>query len=77
MSTHPDPAPASAKPRVWLVARTDTTPPPTDRPTVRDHRMRTWAPGPDGRYHSTDGYHHTTWTDLHTHFDLVEVLAAA
>lgn len=67
------PQTASGKPRVWLASR---TPDPTDRPVVRDTRMRTWHPGPDGRYHSPDGRHHTTWTELHAYFDLVEVTAA-
>jgi hypothetical protein len=67
------PAPSSARPRVWLVASINPTPDPDDHPTVRDNRMRTWQPGTDGHYHSTDGWHHTTWTELHTHFDLVEI----
>jgi len=61
------------RPRVWLVARVGTTPDPTDLPAVRDTRMRTWVPGADGVYHSTDGWHHATWTELHTRYDLVEV----
>jgi hypothetical protein len=65
----------STRPRVWLVAGIGSTPDPTDHPIVRDNRMRTWQPGPDGRYHSTDGWHHATWTELHTRFDLVEVAA--
>ncbi|MGH3757033.1 hypothetical protein [Actinophytocola sp.] len=58
------------RPRVWLVG---TTPNPTDLPTVRDIRMRTWQPGDDGRYHSADGRHHVTWTELNSRYDLVEV----
>lgn len=58
------------RPRVWLVG---TTADPQDQPTVRDTRMRTWQPGDDGRYHSADGWHHATWTELHSRFDLVEV----
>jgi hypothetical protein len=78
MNTHDDhPAQASAKPRVWLVAGVGTAPDPVDRPTVRDNRMITWSSGPDGRYHSVGGWHHATWSELHTRFDLVEILAAA
>jgi hypothetical protein len=66
----------TVQPRVWLVAGIGTTPDPVDLPTVRDNRMRTWAADQDGRYHSTDGYHHATWSELHTRFDLVEVAAA-
>jgi protocatechuate 3,4-dioxygenase beta subunit len=58
------------RPRVWLVG---AAPDPEDQPTVRDTRMRTWQPGEDGRYHSSDGWHHATWTELHSRFDLVEV----
>lgn len=61
------------RPRVWLVAQVGTTPEPVDHPSVRDTQMRTWVPGADGIYHSADGWHHTTWTELHTHYDLVEV----
>jgi hypothetical protein len=35
--------------------------------------MRTWVPGDDGVYHSADGWHHVTWTELHTRYDLIEV----
>lgn len=59
------------RPRVWLVGRIGTD--PIDQPAVRDTRMRTWMPGTDGVYHSTDGWHHATWTELHSRFDLVEV----
>ncbi|MFL6142682.1 MAG: hypothetical protein ACJ72N_12550 [Labedaea sp.] len=72
MSTHAQ-SPASAKPRVWLVAGAAATPDPTDLPTVRDNRMITWLAGADGRYHSADGRHHATWSELHARFDLVEV----
>lgn len=58
------------RPRVWLVG---TTPDPADLPTVRDTRMRTWQPGEDGTYCSTDGWHRATWTELHSRYDLVEV----
>ncbi|HEV7648431.1 MAG TPA: hypothetical protein VGP26_09740 [Actinophytocola sp.] len=58
------------RPRVWLVG---TTPDPADHPIVRDTRMRTWQPGDDGRYHSADGWHHATWNELHSRYDLVEV----
>lgn len=68
---------SSARPRVWLVAGIGSTPDPADHPTVRDNRMRTWQPGPDGQYHSADGWHHATWAELHTRFDLVEVPSAA
>jgi hypothetical protein len=40
---------------------------------VRDCWLRTWLPGADGGYHSADGWHHTTWTELHSRYDLVEV----
>jgi hypothetical protein len=76
-TTDTRPAQSSTKPRVWLVAGIGSTPDPTDNPTVRDNRMCTWRPGPDGHYHSADGWHHATWSELHTRFDLVEVLAAA
>jgi protocatechuate 3,4-dioxygenase beta subunit len=58
------------RPRVWLVGITSD---PADQPVVRDTRMRTWQPGDDGRYHSADGWHHATWTELHSRYDLVEV----
>ena len=72
MSTYPQ-SPASTKPRVWLVAGTGAAPDPSDRPAVRDNRMITWLAGPDGSYHSADGRHHATWSELHARFDLVEV----
>jgi hypothetical protein len=68
---------AVARPRVWLVAGTGATPEPTDHPVVRDNRMITWQPDPTGNYHSTDGHHHATWTELHSRFDLVEISIAA
>jgi hypothetical protein len=61
------------RPRVWLVGAAGNRPEPVDRPVVRDTWMRTWLPGPDGVYHSTDGRHHATWTELHARYDLVEV----
>jgi hypothetical protein len=61
------------RPRVWLVAQVGTTPEPRDLPAVRDTQMRTWVPGTDGFYHSADGWHHATWTELHAHYDLVEM----
>jgi hypothetical protein len=61
------------RPRVWLVGRLGTIPHPADLPAVRDSQMRTWLPGADGVYHSADGRHHATWTELHAHYDLVEV----
>lgn len=60
------------RPRVWLVGSAPE-PEPDALPTVRDTWMRTWRPGPDGRYHSTDGRHHATWTELHSRYDLVEM----
>jgi hypothetical protein len=60
-------------PRVWLVAGLSQTPEPRDMPTVRDNRMCTWCPGADGCYHTTDGRHHATWTELHNRYDLIEV----
>jgi hypothetical protein len=71
---HPVPA---ARPRVWLVASLSAAPDPADHPTVRDNRMVTWRPDPTGRYHSIDGHHHATWSELHARFDLVEIPAAA
>jgi hypothetical protein len=65
----------TTRPRVWLAGANGSAHEPTDRPTVRDNRMRTWEPGSDGRYHSADGWHHVTWTELHARFDLVEVVA--
>ncbi|MFI5606887.1 hypothetical protein [Amycolatopsis sp. NPDC051903] len=59
--------------RVWLAAGLGARPAPIDRPTVRDHLMRHWRPGPDGRWHTPDGRHHADWTELHTRYDLVEV----
>ena len=58
------------RPRVWLVGATSG---PGRPAAVRDTRMRTWQPGDDGRYHSADGWHHATWTELHSRYDLVEV----
>jgi hypothetical protein len=78
MNTHDDhPATAAPRPRVWLVAGIGSTPDPVDLPTVRDNRMITWHPDPTGHYHSTNGRHHATWTDLHSHFDLIEIPHAA
>jgi hypothetical protein len=62
-----------AVPRVWLAAAGGGMPAPADRPVVRDHLMHEWRPGPDERWHTADGYHHATWGELHTRFDLVEV----
>lgn len=59
--------------RAWLVAGICVSPPPADRPVVRDDLMRRWAPGEDGRWHTADGRHHADWTELHARFDLVEV----
>ncbi|HEX6357810.1 hypothetical protein [Actinophytocola sp.] len=61
------------RPRVWLVGSNSE---PSDQPAVRDTHLRTWVPGDDGIYHSSDGWHHATWTELHSRFDLVEVAAA-
>ena len=68
----------SGKTRVWLVAGmskpgTDVESIPEDRPVVRDHLMRTWDPGKDNNWHTRDGRHHATWTELHSRYDLVEV----
>ncbi|MGH3853145.1 MAG: hypothetical protein ACRDR6_06535 [Pseudonocardiaceae bacterium] len=38
--------------------------------------MRTWRPGPDGRYRTGDGRHYATWDELHARHDLVEVTEA-
>jgi hypothetical protein len=77
MTTHDRPAPAATRPRVWLVASIGPAPDPVDRPTVRDNRMITWHADTTGRYHSTDGWHHASWTELHSRFDLVEICLAA
>jgi hypothetical protein len=65
----------SAKPRVWL-AGGQQCPPPTptgpDRPVVSDGSRR-WIPGQDGLYHTEDGRHHHSWTQLRDRSDLVEV----
>lgn len=65
------------RPRVWLVAGMSTTDAtgtaPADLPVVRDDLMRTWEPGADNQYHTSDGRHHATWTELHARYDLVEV----
>jgi hypothetical protein len=68
---------APARPRVWLVAglgpARHSPAEPADRPAVRDDLMRTWRHGIDGRWHTPDGRHHATWTELHARFDLIEV----
>lgn len=69
----PSPRTGTTEPRVWLVAGLGTAPEPVDCPSVRDDQMRRWDCGPDGRYHSADGWHHATWAELHARFDLVEV----
>jgi hypothetical protein len=76
MSPHPLPPPAGGQPRVWLAAPPGSPPEPApaDLPTVRDSWMRVWEPGTDGRYHSVDGWHHLTWPELRSRFDLVELL---
>jgi hypothetical protein len=61
------------RPRVWLVAGLAEQPEATDHPPVRDDQMRQWQYSPDGRYHTADGRHHASWTELHARFDLVEV----
>ncbi|MGH3721185.1 MAG: hypothetical protein ACRDRI_20505 [Pseudonocardiaceae bacterium] len=38
--------------------------------------MRTWRPGPDGRYSTGEGRHYATWGELHARHDLVEVAEA-
>lgn len=64
----------TTRPRVWLVAGVSATDnEPADLPVVRDDLMRTWEPGADNRWHTADGRHHATWTELHARFDLVEV----
>jgi hypothetical protein len=72
-TTAPTSRPTPNRPRVWLVGVMGTTPDPTDRPAVRDTWLRTWVPGDDGHYHSSDGRRHATWTELHSRYDLVEV----
>ncbi|MGH3856356.1 MAG: hypothetical protein ACRDR6_23265 [Pseudonocardiaceae bacterium] len=62
--------------RVWLAAGFGTTPAPTDQPTVSDNQMRTWQPGPDGRYFTGGGRHRATWDELRARYDLVEVTEA-
>ncbi|WP_124394284.1 hypothetical protein [Rhodococcus wratislaviensis] len=59
--------------RVWLVAGLAHTSEPVDRPAVRDDLMRTWVPEPGSGYRTPDGRRRTTWAQLHSRFDLVEV----
>ena len=59
--------------RVWLVAGLAHTSEPADRPAVRDDLMRTWVPEPGSGYRTPDGRRRTTWAQLHSRFDLVEV----
>lgn len=67
--------------RVWLVAGLATnnggdvaaTPESVGVSAVRDGGLRVWHRGDDGDWHTADGRHHATWTELHTRFDLVEV----
>lgn len=61
------------RPRVWLVAGLGNAPDPDDQPTVRDDQMHVWQPGQDGQWHTADGWHHATWTELHNRYDLIEV----
>jgi hypothetical protein len=58
---------------VWLVAG-GRRPDPRDQPVVRDDLQHVWWPGPDGLWHTGDGHHHATWSELRARFDLVEVL---
>lgn len=60
-------------PRVWLAACVSPCPEPADHPAVRDDLMRTWIPVGDSRYRMADGKRHTTWRELHSQFDLVEL----
>ncbi|QYB00870.1 hypothetical protein I1A62_26680 [Rhodococcus sp. USK10] len=59
--------------RVWLVAGLAHTSEPVDRPAVRDDLMRTGVPEPGSGYRTPDGRRRTTWAQLHSRFDLVEV----
>ncbi len=54
---------------------TEATPAPQlcDRPTVRDDQGRTWQPGRDGQWHTTDGRHHQSWPQLRGRSDLTEL----
>lgn len=66
---------STTRPRVWLVAGSDTPDPiPDDLPPVRDTQMRVWHPGHPytGRMTTADGRHHLTWRELRARFDLVE-----
>ncbi|MBV9030469.1 MAG: hypothetical protein JO364_09185 [Pseudonocardiales bacterium] len=65
-----------ARPRVWLVAGLGAASAPADQLTVRDDLMRTWRPGPAGRYTTGGGRHHATWGELRARHDLVEVAGA-
>lgn len=62
-----------SRPRVWLVAGLADADEPADHPAVRDDLLRDWRPGSDGRWHTRDGRHHATWSQLHARHDLVEV----
>lgn len=80
MTANPRHIPSHARPRnsrtgrVWLVSPLCTAAAPTDCPAVRDHLMRTWVPvAGAAAYRSADGKHQTTWAQLHSQFDLVEV----
>lgn len=63
--------------RVWLVAGliTETTPAPevVGVTAVRDDQLRVWRLGSDGLWHTADGRHHCSWSELHARFDLMEV----
>lgn len=63
--------------RVWLVTgvapTTTLSPDAVGVAAVRDDQLRIWESTGDGWWHTTDGRHHATWTELHNRFDLVEV----
>lgn len=67
-----------ASARVWLVAGlastgSDVSPQVVGVCAVRDDQLRVWVAGADGRWHTADGRHHVTWSELHARFDLMEV----
>lgn len=44
-----------------------------DAAQVRDDQGRVWARGGDGQYHTSDGRHHQTASELHNRTDLTRV----
>lgn len=62
----------NGRPRVWLVAGLADKPEAPDHPPLWDDLRRVWCYDA-GCYHTADGRHHATWTDLHARYDLIEV----